>query len=340
MESAFPPREMQDAPNTEFLDVGTSVGDKNMLEKPSSAPEEKPDTNISLIFNEIDRLCEQAKVLYNQTFANFETELTRHEDEHKKLTSEADELRALSTKREEELRSLRDFLEAASREKDRLAEQEKDVLMGKELRARDSKILELKRHLSEVISERDALRGEVVLIGHCLEDAMAESSKYKDLHTELATTLSEVRAEVEALVTSHKEDAATANAQAPKVFKEAELRLTGAVEHAQLKSRRQTLEDIYAGGIDLIIERVKTLEEEAAALLPSEDESSSDSVGDEDGGGVCEGEEAVGNPEVMVKAVESVHSEGAVSPQSLRGKYTRLFLFDSLYRAFRERLPM
>ncbi|XP_019251610.1 PREDICTED: uncharacterized protein LOC109230600 [Nicotiana attenuata] len=157
-----------------------------------------------------------------------------------KLTSEADELRALSIKREEELRGLRDCLEAESRERTHLTEQleKKDVLMREELRARDSKILELKRYVSEIVPERDTLRGEVVSVGHQLDDARAESNKCKDLHTKLVAALSEVRAEAEAFVSSYKEDAATANAKARKVFEEAELQLTRAVKHARLESRR------------------------------------------------------------------------------------------------------
>lgn len=118
----------------------------------------------------------------------------------------------------------------------------------------------------------------MVSIGRFLEDAKDESSKHKDLYTKLVATLSEVRDEAEALVTSHKEDVATTIAQARKVSEEAELCLTRAVEHARLESWRQMFEDINAGGVDLIveIERVKILEEGVAALLPSESESSSD----------------------------------------------------------------
>lgn len=73
--------------------------------------------------------------------------------------------------------------------------EKKDVLMKEELRARDSEILELKRHVSEIVFERDTIQGEVASVGHQLDDARAESNKYRDLHTELVAVLSKVRAE-------------------------------------------------------------------------------------------------------------------------------------------------
>ncbi|XP_070022830.1 uncharacterized protein [Nicotiana sylvestris] len=314
--SAFPPREMQDAQNKESSNTGAPLGDNNVLERLFVVSEEKPELDVLLIFNEIDKLCEQAKVLYNQTFARFQTELTRYEGEHKKLTLEADERRELSTKREEELYSLRDCLEVAYQDKTHITEQleKKDALMKEELRTRDSEILELKRHVSEIVSKRDTVQREVASVGHQLDDARAESNKYKDLHTRLVAVLSKVRAEAKEFVSSYKDDDATANAQARKVSEKAELRLTRAVKHACLESRRQALEDVYAGGINLYadIERVKILEEEALALFSSEDKSSKDSGSDEDGGEIPVGEEATENQGFMASTVVRTIFKGAV----------------------------
>ncbi|XP_070002653.1 uncharacterized protein [Nicotiana sylvestris] len=198
---------MQDAQDKESFNVGASIGAKNVFERLFTMPEKKPELEALLIFSEIDRLCEH-------TFSRFQTEMTHYEGEHKKLTLEADELRALSTKREEELYDLWDCLEAASRERTHLTKQleKKDVLMKEELRARDSEILELKRHVSEIVSKRDTLQGTVVSVRHQFDGTRVESNKYKGLHTELVTALSKVRAEVEAFMASYKEDAATVNA--------------------------------------------------------------------------------------------------------------------------------
>nr|XP_009795796.1 PREDICTED: girdin-like [Nicotiana sylvestris] len=256
------------------------------------------------------------KVLYNQTFARFQAELTHYEGERRKLTLEVDELRAIFTKKVEEFRGFRDCLEAASRKRTHLTKQleKKDVLMREELRARDTEILQLKWHVSETTSKRDTLHRKVVSIRHQLHDARAESNKYKDLHTELVVALSGAKAKTEALVSSYKEDVVAANAQARKVSEEDELQLTRAVEQAWLESRKQALEDKNAGGIDLSteIERVKTLEEEVVALLTSEGESSSGSKNDEDEGKIPEGEEAVEDLGAVAGVVEGTTFEGAI----------------------------
>ncbi|XP_070022619.1 uncharacterized protein [Nicotiana sylvestris] len=160
----------------------------------------------------------EAKVLYNQTFARFQAKLTRYEGECMKLTSEADELRAFFTKKEEEFSCLQDCFEAASRERTYLIEQleKKRILMKDELRTRDSEISELKWYVSEIASERDTLQRKVVLVVHQLHDARAKSNKYKDLHTELVVVLYRVMAEAEELVSSYKEDVVATNAQARK----------------------------------------------------------------------------------------------------------------------------
>lgn len=56
--------------------------------------------------------------------------------------------------------------------------QKKDVLMIEELRATNSKILELKQHVSEIASERDTLQVKVVSARHQLHDGRAKSNKY------------------------------------------------------------------------------------------------------------------------------------------------------------------
>ncbi|XP_070010676.1 uncharacterized protein [Nicotiana sylvestris] len=246
-------------------------------------PEKNPELDASLIFSKIDRLCEQAKVLYNQTFAKFQAELTRYEGERMKLTLEADELRAIFTKKEEEFHGLRDRLEAVSRDRTHLTEQleKQDVLIREELRARDTEILELKRHISEIASKRDTLQGKMVSARHQLHDARVESNKYKDLHTELVVVLCGARAKAEELISSYKDDVVTANAWAKK------------------------------------IERVKTLEEEAAALLASEGETSSGSEDDKDEGEIPEGEEAIEDPGAMARAVEGKIFEGAIEGTTL-----------------------
>nr|XP_009782864.1 PREDICTED: intracellular protein transport protein USO1-like [Nicotiana sylvestris] len=182
----------------------------------------------------------QATVLYNQAFAKSQDKLTHYEEECMRLSSEADKLRALFTKKKEELRDLKAHLETMSRERTDLAEQleKKDILMREGLRARDIEVLGLKQHVDEIASARDTLQGKLTLAEHHLHDARADSSKYKDLHAESVAALFAVKSEDDALISSYREDAATANAGAKKVSEVAELELTRALEHDRLRSRR------------------------------------------------------------------------------------------------------
>ncbi|XP_019241834.1 PREDICTED: uncharacterized protein LOC109221851 [Nicotiana attenuata] len=221
-------------------------------------------------------------------------------DAHNRGTSDAgasleendvDELKALFTKREEELHDLRARLDTLEK---------KDSLMREGLRARDIEILGLKQRVDEMASERDTLQGKLTSVEHHLQDARADSSKYKDLHAELVAALSVAKSEADALISSYREDAAAANAQA---------------------RNRQALEDVHVGGIDLSaeIERVKALEEESTVLLSFDDDSASGSASgledDENEGEVPEGEEAINIPGVEGQAVEGSTSEGAPSGQ-------------------------
>ncbi|XP_070002693.1 uncharacterized protein [Nicotiana sylvestris] len=179
----------------------------------------------------------KAILLYNQTFAKSQAELTHCVEECRRLSSEVDELRALFTKKEEELHGLRACLETLEK---------KDALIREGFRARDIEILGLKQRVDEITSERDTLQGKLTSIEHHLQVVKEDSSKYKDLHAESFAVLSIAKSEMDALMTSYREDVAAANAQSKK-------------------------------GIDLPaeIKRVKALEEESACLLSSDDGSAS-----------------------------------------------------------------
>lgn len=61
-------------------------------------------------------------MLYNQAFAKPQAELAHYEEERRRLLSEDDMFRALSTKKEEEICDLRVHLETMCRERTNLAE--------------------------------------------------------------------------------------------------------------------------------------------------------------------------------------------------------------------------
>ena len=50
---------MQDAQKKEPFDVGALTEDKDVFEGPLAAPKKNLDLDASLIFSEMDRLCEQ-----------------------------------------------------------------------------------------------------------------------------------------------------------------------------------------------------------------------------------------------------------------------------------------
>nr|XP_016454576.1 PREDICTED: interactor of constitutive active ROPs 2, chloroplastic-like [Nicotiana tabacum] len=279
---AFSPREIRDAHNREISDMGVSLRENDAFEGFFTGIREKPELNAPLIFEEAERLCKQA-------FAKSQAELTHYEEECRRLSLEADGLRALFTKKEEELHDLRARLEML---------EQKDILMKEGLRGRDIEILGLKQHVDEIAAERDTLQWKLTSVEHHLQDAREDSHKYKDLFVNSVAALSAAKSEADALISSYREDAIATNARAKKA-----------------------LEDVYAGGIDLSveIERVKALEEESAALLSFDDGSANGSANnskdDEDEGEVPEREEAVDVPGVEGQAIEDTTSEGDPSSQ-------------------------
>ncbi|XP_019229617.1 PREDICTED: interactor of constitutive active ROPs 2, chloroplastic-like [Nicotiana attenuata] len=262
--------------------VGTSPGENSMFEGYFAGVEEGPDIDASLIFEEAEKLRQQALKLSNQAFSRSQAELARCVDEFRKLVSELDELKALHAQKEGELGDLQAHFERISRERADLDKQlkQKDDLMREELKVRDTEILGLKQCMDEVSSDKETLREKLTSVECQLQGARGESLKYKDLHAESVAELSAAKSKPLGSY-PHTE----------------KMLLLQMLEPG--RSRRQALEDVYAGGIDLSaeIERVKALEEESATLLSSDDDSASNSTSgsedDEDEGEVPEGEEAV-----------------------------------------------
>ncbi|XP_019244314.1 PREDICTED: cingulin-like [Nicotiana attenuata] len=297
---SFSPRQIRDTQDMKIPVEGASLGENSTFQGCFVGVEEGPDIDASLIFEEAEKLRQQALKLSNQAFSKSQEELSCCEDEFGKLVSELDELKALYAQKEGELGDLRAHSERISRVRADFDEQlkQKDDLKRKELRVRDTKILGLKQHMDEVSSNKEILRESLTSAQCQLQGAREESRKYRDLHVELDAELDAAKSEADALMSSYRKDAASTNARARKVSEEAKLKLSRALEHARLRSRRQAFEDIYAGAIDLLveIERIKVQEEETATQLSSDggsaNESTSGSEDDEDDGEVPEGEEA------------------------------------------------
>nr|XP_009803049.1 PREDICTED: uncharacterized protein LOC104248486 [Nicotiana sylvestris] len=137
-------------------------------------------------------------------FSKLRAELAHSEEGFEKLSTESKELKALYTRRDEELESLRVSSEKVLREwssfikqierKDALAEQLQEKIVVK-----DVEILELKRFKDGMALERDTLRGELASTQGLLQGAMEEAHKFQVLHAESAAVLSVAKSEADTL---------------------------------------------------------------------------------------------------------------------------------------------
>ncbi|XP_070008387.1 uncharacterized protein [Nicotiana sylvestris] len=205
----------------------------------------------------------QVKKLYDHAFSKLQDELSCREDELEKLTSELNETKASSARKEEELSELRASLEGVHQEWTSFVELigHKNALVGKlqeEVAAKDTEILELKRQNKTVTLEKDLLRGELASTQGLLQSAHKE-----------AIALSMAKSEADENASSFKRDAATANDRAREIFEKVEQKLTRAIAHARLHARRQAFEEARAKGVDLSteIEKARALEEESTLFF-------------------------------------------------------------------------
>ncbi|XP_019225607.1 PREDICTED: uncharacterized protein LOC109207181 [Nicotiana attenuata] len=194
--------------------------------------------------------------------------------------SEIDGFKALYAEREGELNDLRASSAKAAQEQAELVEkfQEKADLaeqLREELKTKEVVTLEWKQSMDRLASEKDSLREQLASAEIQLRSAKEEGRKYMELHAKTVAELSKVKSEADAFVSSYRTDAAAANARVREISAAAELKLSCAVNHARLESRKKTLEEVHYKGFDLSaeIEKVKALEKEAAALLSTDEDS-------------------------------------------------------------------
>lgn len=98
---------------------------------------------------------------------------------------------------------------------------------------------------------------------------MAWSRKVEELEAKLATDLAKAKSGAEMLVASFRIDVEAANIHAQEITVAEEVKLLCARDHTKQQSLRETLEEMYARGFDLLadIKSMKALKEEVAALL-------------------------------------------------------------------------
>ncbi|XP_070022359.1 uncharacterized protein [Nicotiana sylvestris] len=236
----------------------------------------------------------QAILLHQQAFAKYRAELTRYEVELEKLVEEMDKLKILYIKKEGEISDLRAVLAKARQEQTELIEkaQQKGELveqLREELKMKKAETLGLKQHMDRLALEKDTLQEHLTSIEHQLqrikEESLSRSRKIEELEAKSVVELAKAKSDAEAFVSSYQDDAEDANTRAKDISAAAEFKLLCSLDHARRQSWRETLEEVHARGFNLSvnIEKAKTLEEEAAALLFDDEDSASGSESGGDG---------------------------------------------------------
>ncbi|XP_019263719.1 PREDICTED: uncharacterized protein LOC109241433 [Nicotiana attenuata] len=227
-------------------------------------------------------------VLHRQAFSKSRAELARCEAELKKLVEERDNLKRLYVQKEEEVRDLRVELAKAHQEQIELIEHAKQIgevveQLREELKVKEAETLGWKQHMDRLASEKYTLRAQLTSIERQLQnekgESLARSQKIEELEAKSAVEIAKVKSEAEAFVASYRADAEAANIRAQEISIAAEVKLSCALDHARKQSRRETLEEVHARGFDLSpdIKKAKILDDEAAALLYDDEDSTSGS---------------------------------------------------------------
>ncbi|XP_070029125.1 uncharacterized protein [Nicotiana sylvestris] len=191
----------------------------------------------------IDRREAKCKEMYDHALFRLNEELSCREKELEKLSSRLRESEAHSVQKEKESGELRATLEGALREKAALVEQ-------------------VEQNRSQ-IGQNDAVILELVSTHDLLKDARKEIAE-----------LAAAKSKIERNVATYLKDIATVHQTDRDASTKAKQKLTRAIKQARAEARRKTLEEIEAGGIDLLVgnEEARELERKLALLIvPNED---------------------------------------------------------------------
>ncbi|XP_019224774.1 PREDICTED: uncharacterized protein LOC109206408 [Nicotiana attenuata] len=216
----------------------------------------------------------------NMRFPDVGTIHEGNDSELKKLVEERDGLKHLYILKEEEIRDLRVELVKAHREQAELVEkaQQKGELV-------EQLCEELKMKNAETLGRKQCM-DRLASLQSVKEESLARSCKIEELEAKFVDQLAKAKSDAEAFVSSYRADAEAANIRAQEISTATEVKWSCGLDHARRQSRRETLEEVHARGFNLSadIEEAKTLEEEAAAFLSDNEDSTSgfESRGDED----------------------------------------------------------
>ncbi|XP_070038260.1 rRNA-processing protein EFG1-like [Nicotiana tomentosiformis] len=209
-------------------------------------------SDASDLFHGVQRALNQAAVAHRKACSWSRAELCGYEAYLQRVTEERNSLKCILGQRAEEIKDLRVELAKAHQDQTDLSEQEKSSVQAR-------RIEELEARLAS-------------------ELAKAESNAKK------------AKADMDALVAVYRADAEAAQVQAREAAETADTRAHWVAELAKWRSRRETLEEINARGVDLAeeINRAKKHEDDAEALVSDDDDDNNEDdeskSGSENGG--------------------------------------------------------
>ncbi|XP_070037167.1 uncharacterized protein [Nicotiana tomentosiformis] len=135
---------------------------------------------------------------------------------------------------------------------------------------------DMDRFAAEKETARSQLSSSETQLQKMKEKCLVQARRIEELEARLASVLAKAesdaekaKADADALVTVYWADAEAAQVQAREAAESADSRAHWVTELAKCRSRRETLEEIHARGLDLAekIKRAKELEADAEALV-------------------------------------------------------------------------
>ncbi|XP_070051337.1 uncharacterized protein [Nicotiana tomentosiformis] len=260
-----------------------------------------------------------AVVVHREACSRSRTELHRFETDLQWVTEERNSLKLLLEKRGEEIKDLRAELDKAHQDQIDLSEQVmillkaygldtemmanfsvsqlqlKIEMIGKlreEVDVIKAESLKWKEDMDRFAVEKEAARAQLSSTKTQLQSMKKKSSvqvrRIEELEVRLASELAKAKydaekakADADAFVAGYRADAEAAQIQAREASEVTNTRAYWVAELAKCRSRRETLEEIYARGFDLTkeIKRAKELEADAEALVSDDDDNDDDDDG-------------------------------------------------------------
>ncbi|XP_019265384.1 PREDICTED: uncharacterized protein LOC109242944 isoform X2 [Nicotiana attenuata] len=117
-----------EAQSLETLDVGTTHDGEDIFRGCHAWVDDVSDLDATIVFGEAHRLLNQDVTLHREAFTKYQAELSRCEDNLKRLTEERDALKRVYVQKEEELKDLRAELAQARKEEAELDKQLTNLL--------------------------------------------------------------------------------------------------------------------------------------------------------------------------------------------------------------------